>query len=95
MDHPARYALVELVNIHDAGLEFEGIHRVVFNAPADHLFQSMKDWFASRGIALTTETCGSVQDAIKAAERSTPEAHKLAYATPAGDALLDPEHALL
>jgi|UniRef100_A0A7S4D220 hypothetical protein len=88
MDHPARYALVELVNIHDAGLEFEGIHRVVFNAPADHLFQSMKDWFASRGIALTTETCGSVQDAIKAAERSTPEAHKLAYATPAGPGVM-------
>ena len=30
-DHPARYALVELVNIHDEGLEFEPSHRVVFN----------------------------------------------------------------
>jgi len=34
-DHPARYALVELVNIHDSGLLFEPIHRVVFNAPID------------------------------------------------------------
>ena len=29
--HPARFALVELVNVHDNGLEFEPIHRVVFN----------------------------------------------------------------
>lgn len=28
--HPARYALVEVVNIHDKGLDFEPIHRIVF-----------------------------------------------------------------
>ena len=30
-DHPARYALVEIENIHDAGLVFEPIHRVLFD----------------------------------------------------------------
>ena len=30
MNHPARYALVEIENVHDAGLHFEPIHRVVF-----------------------------------------------------------------
>jgi hypothetical protein len=29
-DHPARYSLVEVVNVHDAGLEFEPIHRILF-----------------------------------------------------------------
>lgn len=29
-DHPARYALVELVNLHDPSLKFEPIHRVMF-----------------------------------------------------------------
>ncbi len=29
--HPARFALVEVVNIYDKGLHFEGIHRVLFN----------------------------------------------------------------
>ncbi len=29
-DHPARFALVEIENVHDAGIEFEAIHRVVF-----------------------------------------------------------------
>lgn len=34
-DHPARYALAELVNIHDASLEFEPIYRVAFGAGED------------------------------------------------------------
>lgn len=29
--HPARHALVEIINIYDQGLHFEGIHRVLFN----------------------------------------------------------------
>lgn len=37
MDHPSRYALVELENVHDAGLEFEPIHRVLFNVKEDIL----------------------------------------------------------
>jgi hypothetical protein len=32
MDHPARYALVEVENVHDAGLDFQPIHRVLFGA---------------------------------------------------------------
>ncbi|MDR1906489.1 MAG: DUF1015 domain-containing protein, partial [Clostridiales bacterium] len=33
--HPAKYALVELMNLYDDALKFEPIHRVVFNAGAD------------------------------------------------------------
>ena len=29
LDHPARYALCELVNLHDCSLEFEPIHRII------------------------------------------------------------------
>jgi len=36
-DHPARYALVEIENVHDAGLEFEPIHRVIFGLNGDPL----------------------------------------------------------
>lgn len=35
--HPARYAMVEIVNIYDPGLEFEGIHRVLFNVGSKFL----------------------------------------------------------
>ena len=36
-NHPARYALVEALNIYDEGLIFEPIHRVVFNVDASFL----------------------------------------------------------
>ncbi|MBC7877743.1 MAG: DUF1015 domain-containing protein [Anaerolineales bacterium] len=44
MDHPSRYALVEIENVHDDGLEFEPIHRVVFNLKRD-LFAELKKTF--------------------------------------------------
>jgi len=34
-EHPSRYALVEIENVHDAGLEFEPIHRVLFGLRSD------------------------------------------------------------
>lgn len=36
-EHPARYALVEVVNLHDPALVFEPIHRVVFGAGGEVL----------------------------------------------------------
>jgi Protein of unknown function (DUF1015) len=44
MEHPARYALVEIENVHDEGLEFEPIHRVIFNLKSD-LIADMKAAF--------------------------------------------------
>lgn len=35
LDHPARWALVELVNLHDQALVFEPIHRVLFDVRGD------------------------------------------------------------
>ncbi|MCE5234478.1 MAG: DUF1015 domain-containing protein [Eubacteriales bacterium] len=32
LDHPARFCLVELENVHDSGIVFEPIHRVLFDA---------------------------------------------------------------
>ena len=43
--HPARYALVEIVNIHDKGLDFEPIHRVVFNTDTDSFIAKAKEYF--------------------------------------------------
>ena len=45
-DHPARYALVEIVNLHDQALEFEAIHRVLFNADNDFIAK-MQSFFKS------------------------------------------------
>jgi hypothetical protein len=45
MDHAARYALVEIENVHDDGLEFEPIHRVLFGLKKD-LMASLQSFFA-------------------------------------------------
>ncbi|MFN3491750.1 MAG: DUF1015 family protein, partial [Anaerolineales bacterium] len=44
MNHPARYALVEIENVHDEALEFEPIHRVLFNVSKDLLVE-LKHYF--------------------------------------------------
>lgn len=42
-DLPSRYALVELVNLHDESLEFEPIHRVCFDVDPDELMKDFLD----------------------------------------------------
>ena len=39
---PARYALVELNNLHDSSLEFEAIHRVVFGVKPEELLEALR-----------------------------------------------------
>lgn len=46
LDHPSRYALVEIENVHDDGLGFAPIHRVVFGLKQD-LFKAMSNSFQS------------------------------------------------
>jgi len=43
-DHPARYAMVEIVNIHDDAIIFEPIHRVIKGCPID-ILQGAKEFF--------------------------------------------------
>ena len=42
--HPARYALAEIVNLHDDALGFEPIYRVVFGADVDDLISSLEKY---------------------------------------------------
>ena len=52
---PARYALVELVNIHDASITFEPIHRVLFHTNPEAFMQAAeKALFDSDGIKTIT-----------------------------------------
>ncbi len=45
ISHPARFCLVELENIHDDALEFEPIHRVLFNVNPDEVLESLKKYY--------------------------------------------------
>lgn len=42
-NHPSRYALVELVNIYDASLDFEPIYRILFDVNVEHLIKKLKE----------------------------------------------------
>jgi len=57
-DHPARFALAEIVNIHDKGLDFEPIHRVVFNISGEDFIAKAKEYFKDSGIELNGDTKG-------------------------------------
>lgn len=54
---PARYALCELVNLHDSSLEFEPIHRVVFGVDPHFLVEELTRYYPNtvRGEGPATE----------------------------------------
>jgi hypothetical protein len=62
MGHPARYALVELVNIHDPGLEFEPIHRVLFGADKNDLIGKFKIYCEREGSSVSVIPAASPQE---------------------------------
>ena len=48
-NHPARFALVEVVNIHDESLIIEPIHRALFGVDADELLGALTDFYNGEG----------------------------------------------
>ena len=48
-NHPARYALVELENIHDPAQAFEPIHRVIFNTDTRKLLDTLRSTCCAEG----------------------------------------------
>ncbi len=67
-NHPARYALVEVVNLHDSSLDFEPIHRVLFDVAPDFI-SALKDNFAGavggKKIEYNTQDeCGEIDTGI-------------------------------
>lgn len=42
-NHPARYALVEIVNLHSPALDFEAIHRIISDADSQKLISEMTE----------------------------------------------------
>lgn len=80
MDHPARYALVEIENIHDRGLEFAPIHRVLFNVKSDPL-EALGTSFAGQLTLSPAASAAAMQAAITG--YSGPE-HVFGLITPAG-----------
>lgn len=77
MDHPARYALVELVNVHDPGLEFEAIHRVVFNADLATMTARAASFYAAQGASFRYERCSDLAESNAKAQALKAEGRHL------------------
>lgn len=45
--HPARYALAEVINIHDSAIDFEPIHKVIFETDADVFFEKAEAYMGN------------------------------------------------
>ena len=69
LDHPLRYALVEIENIHDPGLSFEAIHRVLFGIK-QNVIEALCNHFGNKAIFIT---CQSYQEMILKVEKSSSE----------------------
>jgi uncharacterized protein (DUF1015 family) len=53
-NHPARFALCEIVNIHDNALLFEPIHRVITGTDPGDLLKDWQKYAAKKGMTLNT-----------------------------------------
>jgi len=79
-EHPARYALVEIVNVHDDGIVFEPIHRVLFNIDPSTITAKLKD--ACKGpIHADFRMYGSKEEmeSDKAGLEKVPKAHIIPF----------------
>lgn len=63
-DHPARFALVEVVNVHDEGLKFEPIHRVVFDIDSKQLLDEMVNHYNTNGSEAYFRTFDTMQSVV-------------------------------
>jgi hypothetical protein len=72
--HPARYALVELLNVYDEGLPFHPIHRVLFNVDERALFDAL------RAAGAEISTLSGSREAFAACDAPSPDgAHRVAW----------------
>ncbi len=71
-DHPARFALVEIENLHDEGLEFKPIHRVLFKVSQDG-FVAMNNFF---GEGFKRLGCHGQAEMIETVENVKPGYHR-------------------
>jgi len=71
--HPARYCLVELENVHDAGILFEPIHRVLFNLDTEKAFAWLEKKLAADNGGCEKAVFADAGEAEKAAQAAAGE----------------------
>jgi uncharacterized protein (DUF1015 family) len=88
MNHPARYALVEIENIHDPALTFEPIHRLLFNLNMD-ILAKMENFWGEQLRIKTVDTLESMREIVDEAAEAW---HQIGMIAPDGLKLLEIHH---
>ena len=79
-DHPARYALVEIENVHDQGLVFEPIHRVLFAVKENFQAAMRRYW----GEQYHFTPCASTEAMVAAVDAAPAGEHAFGVITTTG-----------
>jgi len=69
MNHPSRYALVEVENIHDPALEFAPIHRLLFGVSGD-VRRALLETFGSRLSCTDVPSAAAMRERVSATRDS-------------------------
>jgi len=80
--HPARYALVELVNIYDEGLPFHPIHRLLFNVKPAELVSGLRAANPKGSAAranVRLQACPDARSAFAAVNERVEDAHRIGF----------------
>ena len=85
INHPARYALVEIENVHDPALQFEPIHRLVFHLQEDLLAAMQAFW----GKHLKVKEMASPQEMMTIVDEAAEPWHQVGWITPDGCRLIE------
>lgn len=84
-DHPRRYALVELTNVHDPALEFEPIHRVLFEVERD-LVSALERFYPGQVTRVAVDSLEAMKARVK---ESVAGVHRVGLITAEGYAVLE------
>jgi hypothetical protein len=85
MEHPARYAMVEIENVHDPALTFEPIHRLLFNLNVDIVDEMQGFW----GDRLTIKEIASAEQLIEIVDQAAKPWHQVGMVSPSGLHLIE------
>lgn len=77
--HPARYALVELENVHDEGIVFEPIHRVLFGIPPEKAIERLTELLKKENGDVVVRYCANAKDLEYSATEAQEGAHTLPF----------------
>ena len=90
MNSPLRYALVELVNLHDEALIFEPIHRVLFDiAAGKDVVQEMYAYFRGR---CRYEASAGLEEMRAEVDGQPGGTHKIGVITVSGFGIIEVQH---